>query len=406
MDQTTDRLEIGRTVTRRRFVALLGLGAGAGLLAACAPAAAPSPTAAPAKPTEAPAAKPAEAKPTEAAKPAEKPAAPAAQPAASPAAAAPAATTAPAVKPSDGGPSNLPHAASVTWYGHVPFMVALEKGFFKDAGLNVELQPIVASSDRMLALTSGSVQWSNTGSASALGEMAKNNESFYWIGNVDDSPGNDGLVVQPGINSYAELKGKKIAVTLNSDAEIILYQLLEANGLKASDIEIIPMKANDMVAAFTNKSIDGYDVWEPALTDGLKAVPGSKMLGTEKDTAIFKKNGTQVAPDVVVIRRELADKYPQTLKALLTAYFRGVDLVKTNQDEAAGIVAEKYFKKSKEETLAGIKTFQFFGAKEQADRVPKLLGTFKDVIEWQAANKRIDTKPDPAKWMRGDAVPA
>jgi ABC-type nitrate/sulfonate/bicarbonate transport system substrate-binding protein len=385
-------------VSRRRFVALLGLTAGAGLLAACAPAPAPSPTAAPAKPAAPPPAAPA---------PAASPgASPAASPSASPAAAAPAPAAAPAVKQTEAGPTNLPHAASVTWYGHVPLMVAIEKGFFKDVGLNVELQPIVASSDRMLALTSGSIMWTNTGSASALGEMAKNNDTFYWIGNVDDSPGNDGLVVLPGINDYAGLKGKKVAVNLNSDAEIILYQLLEANGLKASDIEIVPMKANEMVAAFTNKSIDGFDVWEPAFSDGLKAVPGAKVLGNEKDTPIFKKNGTQVAPDVVVVRRELVDKYPETTQKLLGAYFKGVDLVKGSPDEAAGIVSEKYFKKPKDEVVAGMKTFQFFGAKEQADRVKRLLGTFNDVVDWQFANKRIDNKPDPAKWMRGEIIPA
>jgi ABC-type nitrate/sulfonate/bicarbonate transport system substrate-binding protein len=384
MDQASESTSI---MTRRRFVALLGLGATAGLLAACAPAAAPAPTAAPAtKPTEAP-----------------KPAAPAA-PAASPAAAAP--TAAPAVKQAEAGPTDIPHGLSLTWYGHVPTMVAVEKGFFRDVGLNVELVSIVTSADRMLALTSGSLQWSNLGSAAAIGEMAKANESFYWIGNIDDSPGNNGLVVPPGIDDYAGLKGKKVAVTLNSDAEIILYQLLEANGLKASDVEIVPMKANDMAAAFTNKSIDAYDVWEPTLSDGLKAVPGAKMLGNEKDTAIFKKNGTQVAPDVVVIRRELVDKYPETTRKLLGALFKGVDLVKNSPDEAAGIVADKYFKKSKEETLAGMKTFQYFGGNDQGDRLKRLLGTFTDVIDWQTANKRIDNKPDPAKWMRADVVSA
>jgi taurine transport system substrate-binding protein len=161
-----------------------------------------------------------------------------------------------------------------------------------------------------------------------------------------------------------------------------------------------------MVAAFTNKSIDAYDVWEPAFSDGLKAVPGAKVLGNEKDTPIFKKNGTQVAPDVVVLRRELVDKYPETTRKLLGAYFKGVDLVKNSPDEAAGIVAEKYFKKSKEETLAGLKTFSFFGASEQADRAKRLLGTFNDVIDWQYTNKRIDNKPDPAKWMRAEVVPA
>src|SRR5262245_5541771 len=98
----------------------------------------------------------------------------------------------------------LDHAASTTWFGHVPLMVAIDRGYFKDAGLDVELKPIVKSSDRMLALTQGAVQWTNTGVLSVIVEMAKGNESFYWFANVDDSPGAEGLVVQPGINSIKD----------------------------------------------------------------------------------------------------------------------------------------------------------------------------------------------------------
>ena len=372
--------------TRRRFVALLGLSAGAGLLAACAPAAAPSPTAAPAKP--------AEQSKTEAAKPAAE-------------AAQPTAAAAPAAKQGEAGPTNIPHAASLTWWGHVPLMVAIEKGMFQEVGLNVTLEPFVASSDRILALTGGSVQWSNLGSSAVLAEMAKGNESFYWFANVDDSPGNQGIVVRPGIETWADLKGKKLAVTQNTDSEIMVYDLLEENGLKpTSDLELIPLKANEMVAAFANRSIDAYAVWEPIFSDGQAAVAGSKVLARDTDTPIYKKYGTQTAPDVVIIRRELADKYPETTRTLLTAYFKGVDLVKSNPEEAATLVHEKYFKKTQEEALAGIKGFNFFGAKEQTERTEKLLGTLSAVIDWQYNNKRVTEKPDPRKWLRADLAPA
>ena len=119
-------------------------------------------------------------------------------------------------------PTKLDHGASTTWFGHVPLMVAIDRGYFKDAGLDVELKPIVKSSDRMLALTQGGIQWTNTGVLSVIVEMAKGNDSFYWFANVDDSPGAEGLVAQPGINSVKDLKGKKIAVTLNSGAEAVL----------------------------------------------------------------------------------------------------------------------------------------------------------------------------------------
>ena len=112
------------------------------------------------------------------------------------------------------------------------------------------------STDRMLVLTQGGVQWTNTGVLSTIVEMAKGNDSFYWFANVDDSPGAEGLVVQPGINGIKDLKGKKIAVTLNSGAEITLYYLLKEAGLALGDVRVVPMASNEMVAAFANKSID------------------------------------------------------------------------------------------------------------------------------------------------------
>jgi NitT/TauT family transport system substrate-binding protein len=302
-------------------------------------------------------------------------------------------------------PTKLDHGASTTWFGHVPLMVAIDRGYFKDAGLDVELKPIVKSSDRMLALTQGGIQWTNTGVLSVIVEMAKGNDSFYWFANVDDSPGAEGLVVQPGINGIKDLKGKKIAVTLASGAEITLYYLLKEAGLALGDVRVVPMAANEMVAAFANKNIDAYCVWEPAFSDGQKAVPGSKVLATDKDTPIYRKFKTASAPDVVVIRKDLVDKHPETAKKLIAAYFKGVKLTKDNPREAA-VSADKWFKRGVDWTEAGIRKFAYFDASQQREHVDELLGDIELVIGWAHDTKNIETKPDPRKWLRRDLVPA
>jgi len=302
-------------------------------------------------------------------------------------------------------PTKLDHGASTTWFGHVPLMVAIDRGYFKDAGLDVELKPIVKSSDRMLALTQGGIQWTNTGVLSVIVEMAKGNDSFYWFANVDDSPGAEGLVVQPGINGIKDLKGKKIAVTLASGAEITLYYLLKEAGLALGDVRVVPMAANEMVAAFANKNIDAYCVWEPAFSDGQKAVPGSKVLATDKDTPIYRKFKTASAPDVVVIRKDLVDKHPETAKKLIAAYFKGVKLTKENPREAA-VSADKWFKRGVDWVEAGIRKFAYFDAGQQREHVDELLGDIEMVIGWAHDTKNIETKPDPRKWLRRDLVPA
>jgi len=57
----------------------------------------------------------------------------------------------------------LDFAGSSGWWGHVPIMAAIEKGFFKEQGIDVELKSIPSSADRIAALTAGSVAFSNLG---------------------------------------------------------------------------------------------------------------------------------------------------------------------------------------------------------------------------------------------------
>src|ERR1700730_16457135 len=302
-------------------------------------------------------------------------------------------------------PTKLDHGASTTWFGHVPLMVAIDRGYFKEAGLDVELKPIVKSSDRMLALTQGGVQWTNTGVLSVIVEMAKGNDSFYWCANVDDSPGAGGLVDQPAIDSIKNLRGKKIAVTLASGAEITLYYLLKESGLALGDVRIVTIAANEMCSDFANKNIDAYCVWEPAFSDGQKAVPGSKVLATDKATPIYRKFRTASAPDVVVIRKDLVDKHPETARKLIAAYFKGVKLTKENPREAA-VSADKWFKRGVDWVEAGIRKFSYFDATQPREHVDELLGNIEMVIGWAHDTKNIETKPDPRKWLRRDLVPA
>lgn len=339
-------------MTRRRFIGLVGLGAGMSLLTACGPIGSSD-------------------------------------------------------NEGESGKTSFPHAASITWWGHVPMMVALEKEMFKEYDLDVTLEQIVASNDRLLALTGGSIAWSNLGSASVITQMAQDNKSFYWVANVDDSPGNQGVVVQPELEGWADLAGKKLAVPRNTDSEIMVYQLLEENGMSPQDLELIPLQANEIPGAFANGSIDAYAVWEPAFSDAMEGVPGSKVIGMDTDTPIYKQFGTATAPDVVIIRRDIVDEYPEIVRdKLLAAFFKGVDLVKTDPEEAAEIVHEKYFKMTIEETLEGINSFHYFGAAEQSDRIDNLLGTLNAVIDWQFEQERITTRPDPEEWLRRDLVPA
>lgn len=299
-------------------------------------------------------------------------------------------------------PTKLDFAGSVTWLGQVPIMVAIEKGFFKEQGLEVNFQIILASSDRIRALTAGSVAFSNLGRVAVIAEMARGNQSFYYFANIDDSPGNEGCWARSGFASFKDLRGKKIAA--NTSAEITMHGLLRAAGMSAKDIQFVNLPPNEMAGALSKGDVDAACVWEPLLGGVKKAVPDGKLLGTDMDTDTYKKFKTMASPDIVIISRKLVDEHPDQARKLAVAIFKGAEFTNKNPEETAKIVAH-YFKKPPEEVLAGIKSFKYFGLEGWPEHMKLHEDQMQELADWLAENKKIDSRPDVRKWANVSFLP-
>jgi len=295
----------------------------------------------------------------------------------------------------------LAFGGSVTWFGQVPFMVAIEKGYFAEQGIEVEYKTILTSGDRVSALTAGSVDFSNMGVIAAISHMSQGNKSFYYIGNVDDSPGNEGCYAKPGINSFKELSGKKVAA--NTSAEITMHGLLRANGMKIEDITFLNLPPNEMAGALAKGDVDAACMWFPIMDNVMKGTPGGKMVGMDTDTDTYKKYGSMGAPDIVLLSKKLVDERPDVAKKLVAAIYKGVDFVIANPEESAKLTM-KYFKKTEEETLKGIKSFSFFGTKGRAEHLAKMESVYQELADWLHANKKIPNKVDDVKAWKTTAA--
>jgi NitT/TauT family transport system substrate-binding protein len=296
----------------------------------------------------------------------------------------------------------LDFAGSVTWLGMVPVLFAVDKGYFTEAGLDVSLQVVLNSSDRVRALTAGSVAFSNLGRTTVISEMARGNTSFYYFANIDDSPGSEGCWARPGFKSFADLKGKKIAA--NTSAEITMAGLLAKAGLKSSDIQYVNLPPNEMQLALSRGDVDAACIWQPIL-DGLKkAVPDGALLGTDKDTEMFERFGTMSAPDIMIISRKLVEEDPVSAGKLAAAVMKAADFVNANPEEAAQTVAH-YFRQPPEAVLAGIKGFTYYGAKDWPEHMRRHGEQMDYLAGWLAESGKIPVKPDVRAWENTAFVP-
>jgi len=298
--------------------------------------------------------------------------------------------------------AKLDAALSNGWWGHVPVMVAVDKGFFKELGIDVEVKAIASSADRVRAVTSGAVAFSNLGRIAVISEMANDNKTFYFFANIDDSPGNEGCWARPGFASFKDLKGKKVAA--NTSAQITMNGLLENEGMAEKDVQFVNLPGGEMAGAITRGDVDAACVWEPLFTNVKNAAPGGKLLGTDSDTPNFKKFGTMASPDIMIISRKLVDENPELAKKIATAIFKGVKYTNENPDDTAKTVAH-YFRADPQVILAAMKQFKYFGADDWQNHMKLHTGQMEFLSKWLVDNGKIAKMPDVKAWENLSFIP-
>jgi NitT/TauT family transport system substrate-binding protein len=304
--------------------------------------------------------------------------------------------------PSAAQNAKLDAALSNSWWGHIPIMLAIDKGYFKEVGIDVEAKSVPASADRVRAITAGSVAFSNLGRIAVISEMANDNRSFYFFANVDDSPGNEGCWARPGFASFKDLKGRKVAA--NTSAQITMNGLLENEGMAEKDVQFVNLPGGEMAGAIARGDVDAACVWEPLFTNVKNAAQGGKLLGTDMDTPNYKKFGTMASPDIMIISRKLVDEQPALAGKLVSAIFRGVKYTNENPEDTAKTVAH-YFRKDPAEVLAAMKQFKFFGADNWQNHMKLHTGQMEYLSKWLVDNGKIAKMPDVKSWENLSFIP-
>src|SRR5690606_16176114 len=70
-----------------------------------------------------------------------------------------------------------------------------------------------------------------------------------------------------GITKLEDLKGRRIALPFNTSVHFSMLAALNSVGMKGTDVELVNMKADSIVAAWKRGDIDAAFIWVPVLTD-------------------------------------------------------------------------------------------------------------------------------------------
>jgi NitT/TauT family transport system substrate-binding protein len=198
------------------------------------------------------------------------------------------------------------------WIGYAAAMVARDKGLFRKEGLEVKTVAFAGPGDTLAPLISGHLDVAFTTLFNLALMSAKGNDDLVAIYLLDTSNGADAVVAAKGIDGPAQLKGRKIAVTLDEVNHMLLIAALERGGVKPAEAQLVNFNAEDAGAALLAGKVDAAVTWEPWVTRAKGA--GGKVVFSSADTP-------NLILDAVVVRKDvLASKGP-----LLARLLRGID---------------------------------------------------------------------------------
>ena len=147
-----------------------------------------------------------------------------------------------------------------------PLYVAQAKGYFKDAGIDVELEAVKSGQDAIPLAASGKLDVIVAGFSAGMFSALNSGLEFDVVGSMgvssgdpDDSP--TALEVSKtasGVDDIAGLKGKKIAVGggAGSAGGYLLDSVLRRQGLSLKDVKPVNLSNPDMEAALKGGSVD------------------------------------------------------------------------------------------------------------------------------------------------------
>jgi NitT/TauT family transport system substrate-binding protein len=218
------------------------------------------------------------------------------------------------------------------WPGWIPWKVAESAKLFAANQVSTEMKWFDSYTDSINGLTTGQLDANSQTLNDTISPVAAGADEVIVLVN-DNSTGNDQIIAQPGINSIAELKGKKVAAEEGTVDHFLLLQGLKKAGLTQKDIEFQPLETGAAAAAFVAGQVDAVGVFAPFTTQALKR-PGSKALFTSKEFP-------GAIPDHLVVSRKLINERPQDVQALVNTWFATLDYIQKNPELADEVMAKR-----------------------------------------------------------------
>lgn len=215
-----------------------------------------------------------------------------------------------------------------------PLFLAVEKNYFGEEGLRVELAQFNSGTDAINALSKGDIDSMAVNPLGDLFNLENRTPGLVKIYAMQQSTSkdyNDALLVRvdSDIKTINDLSGKKIGVNPGTAGEAYTKIILDENGINSDQTQIIKLASNLQLQALKTGQIDALVTYEPNISFGVMQNK-AKILFPH-----FYENVLNPFPGIgFTISSKLINEKPSIAKKIVNIMEKSIRYGKVNKKEA------------------------------------------------------------------------
>ena len=285
-------------------------------------------------------------------------------------------------------------SAGTLWIGYTPLYIALEKGFFKEGGLNLDYKDFSSNTEMMAAFGAGRLEGESFVTFDAV-TLAAKGVDYRIVMAADTSFGGDGILARNSISDIKAFKGKKVALEEGGVSHFFLLQVMKEAGLSRNDVTIVNLTPDAAAAAYQAGRADIAVTYSPFLQRANQAQKDGRIIydSSKMPTAIV---------DVYTFSPKFVEANPNATKAFVQGIFKGKKFLETNKEEALAIAGKRLQLKPAEveQQLKGVKLVDLPTNVKMLGEPQSniyLLNHMNELAQFLTEQKQIPKPPDLSK---------
>jgi len=216
------------------------------------------------------------------------------------------------------------------------FTYAKALGYYKDAGLDVTIQPSTGSVATAQLVASGGIDIGYTDAPSAF-QIASQGGDIKVVSPVLQTNGFAVIsLADTGFTSLTDLKGKKVGLQPATGNAQLFQSVLSQAGLSESDIQVVSVQPSALQAALLGHQVDAI------VTGGDTQVPLLELAGNKLKYWMFYQVGVPTVGLSITASSKYIAAHPDVISKFTEASLRGWAEAQKNPSDAAQSMVDQF----------------------------------------------------------------